>query len=358
VDSILAFNPNNFIGCDLVIDEVEQVLRHLISGSTCNKDGKRPALIARLQLLIRFARRVIVADADLSDISLNYLKVLRGDDSNIYLIQNLYKPQGYPTKFLYAKSDAEIASQLLIDISIGKKLFIATDSKANSKAIAKLVNQMKSVCPTIKVLLINSETSGGEIESEFIRNINQKVQEYDVVIATPSMSTGVSIERQWFDKVYGMFYGILTDADISQSLSRVRDNIPRVVWCKEIGTNFSRIDRSEFSIKIKTTLKNRWDREASLIRSSLCADLIVVLNGVSWDNPHIDLWARVEAANNSSMWSLRANLLERLKYEGNIVEVINYENNDPATHSVIKEAKEQVKQEHYQGGNSLTGSRI
>lgn len=348
IDSILAFNPTNFIGCDLVIDEVEQVLRHLISGSTCNKDGKRPALIARLQILIRFARRVIVADADLSDISLDYLKVLRGDDSEVYLIQNIHKPQGYPIKFLCAKSDAEIASELLIDVSRGKKLFIATDSKANSKAIAKLVNQMKSVRPRIKVLLINSETSGGEIESEFIRNVNQQVQEYDVVIATPSMSTGVSIERQWFDKVYGMFYGTLTDADISQSLSRVRDNIPRVVWCKERGTNFSRIDRSEFPIKIKNTLKNRWDREASLIRASLGADLNIVLNGVTWDNPHIDLWARVEAANNSSMWSLRANLLERLKYEGNIVKVINFDHNNPTTPNVVKEAKQMVKHEQYQ----------
>ncbi|AFY75427.1 hypothetical protein Syn7502_03592 (plasmid) [Synechococcus sp. PCC 7502] len=348
VDSILAFNPTNFIGCDLVIDEVEQVLRHLISGSTCNKDGKRPALIARLQLLIRFAQRVIVADADLSDMSLDYLKALRGDDNDIYLIQNTYKPQGYPTKFFRAKSDAEITSELLIDISNGKKLFIATDSKASSKAIAKLVNQMKSVRPRLKVLLINSETSGGEIESEFIRNINQKVQDYDVVISTPSMSTGVSIEIQWFDKVYGMFYGTLTDADISQSLSRVRDNIPRVVWCKARGNNFSRIDRSEFPVKIKNTLQSRWDREASLIRASLGADLNLVLNGVTWDNPHIDLWAKIEAANNSSMWSLRDHLLERLIYEGNIVTVINHEDSESNISNLVKEAKQQVKQEQYQ----------
>jgi len=38
VDSLLAFDPRQFVGCDLVIDEVEQVLRHLISGATCNYD--------------------------------------------------------------------------------------------------------------------------------------------------------------------------------------------------------------------------------------------------------------------------------------------------------------------------------
>ena len=37
VDSLLAINPEKFRGCDLVIDEVVQVLRHLLTSSTCNR---------------------------------------------------------------------------------------------------------------------------------------------------------------------------------------------------------------------------------------------------------------------------------------------------------------------------------
>lgn len=43
----------------LVIDEVVQVLRHLLTSSTCRKDGKLPALLTRLRQLVQIARRVI-----------------------------------------------------------------------------------------------------------------------------------------------------------------------------------------------------------------------------------------------------------------------------------------------------------
>ena len=64
VDSLLAFDPRQFVGCDLLIDEVEQVLRHLISGSTCNKDGKCPALLARLHILVKLAKSTLSLKAD------------------------------------------------------------------------------------------------------------------------------------------------------------------------------------------------------------------------------------------------------------------------------------------------------
>ncbi|NJM48828.1 MAG: hypothetical protein HC860_23860 [Alkalinema sp. RU_4_3] len=42
-----------------MIDEVVQVLRHLLTSSTCRKDGKLPALLTRLRQLVQIARRVI-----------------------------------------------------------------------------------------------------------------------------------------------------------------------------------------------------------------------------------------------------------------------------------------------------------
>ena len=78
VDSLLAINPAQFQGCDLVIDEIVQVIRHLLTSSTCNHNGKRPALLARFQDIIQAAKRIIVADADLDDATLDYLLKLRG----------------------------------------------------------------------------------------------------------------------------------------------------------------------------------------------------------------------------------------------------------------------------------------
>jgi hypothetical protein len=345
VDSLLTFDPRQFVDCDLVIDEVEQVLRHLISGSTCNKDGKRSALLARLHILVKVARRVIVADADLSDISLNYLQALRGDGSDVCLIKNDYQPEGYPTRFIVASNDVPIIQELIADVTKGNRVFVATDSKSSSKVIAKLVEKIKAIRPKIRVLLFNSDTSGGRHETDFMSNINKRVFNYDVIIATPSMSTGVSIEVKRFHKVYGLFYGTVTDADASQALSRVRDNVPRTVWSAERGINFCKIDRSSSPIHLKNALRNRWDREVSLIRAGL-GDFNLPIDSVSLDNPHIDLWANVEARTNAAMWALRDYLLERLVFEGNRVTVVTISNDDSG--KSIKEALAQTRQERYQ----------
>jgi hypothetical protein len=71
VDSLLWFDPNRFAGCDLILDEAVQVVRHLLTSSTCAKDGKRPALLSRFRELIQVSRRVIVADADLDNATLH-----------------------------------------------------------------------------------------------------------------------------------------------------------------------------------------------------------------------------------------------------------------------------------------------
>jgi len=80
VDALLAIQPDQFAGCVLVLDEVVQVLRHLLASSTCAKDGKRPALLARFRQIVSAAKQVIIADADLDNASIHYIQTLRGED--------------------------------------------------------------------------------------------------------------------------------------------------------------------------------------------------------------------------------------------------------------------------------------
>jgi len=139
VDSLLSINPEKFAGCVLVIDEFMQVFTHLLTSSTCNKDGKRAALLARLHWLIRVASWVIVADADAADIGIDYIRALRGADPPVYLIRNDYQPPGYPVRFIEATGDDAIVAELLADIRAGLKIFVATDAKRGSIALKQLV---------------------------------------------------------------------------------------------------------------------------------------------------------------------------------------------------------------------------
>jgi Domain of unknown function (DUF3854) len=326
VDSLLAIDPQKFQGCDLIIDELVQVLRHLITSSTCAKDGRRPVLLARFKELVQVARRVIVADADLDNTSLHYLQELRGEANQLFLIRNDAQPTSYSVTFLDSPNHSIITARLLADVeklSAGQVLLAATDSKRTSKVLAR---QIQKQCADRRILLINSDTSGCEAEREFIETPDAVLArgEYDVVVVSPSMATGVSIESQGvIAKVYGIFNGVSsTDADMAQALDRVREPVPRVVWCAEQGRNFSPISRSVNPIELKRHLQEQTSATVQLIRASLNANVMGTIAQYDWQSdPHVNLWAQIGAEQNRSMTQLRTALLVRLRFEGKQVDV-------------------------------------
>ena len=87
---------------------------------------------------------------------------------------------------------------------------ITNDSKGLSKAIAALIQQHY---PEKRLLVINSETSGGQAERDFLKAPHLALMgadgaDYDVIIASPSMATGISIEALGvITKVFGVFMG-------------------------------------------------------------------------------------------------------------------------------------------------------
>jgi hypothetical protein len=346
IDSILAIDPEKFAGCDLIVDEVCQVLRHLLTSSTCNKEGKRPAILARFRALVTSARRVIVADADLDNPTLNYLQALR-DEDQIFLICNDHPTDGYPVQFIEAPDRTTICESLLRDIQsqpLGQVLYVTTDSKTLSKTLFELFGK---IAPDKRVLLINSDTSGGEDEREFIANPDAVLSrsEYDIILASPSVATGTSIECQdiiW--KVYGIFAGVSgTDADIAQSLARVRQPVERIVWCAPTGRNFCKVSRSANPLELKGHLFERTSVSVSLIRSSLKTDSFIAVETIDWaSDPNIQLFAKISADQNFAMHNLRDSLFVRLKQEGNHV-TLERSHSSPVLKILLQESREAIK---------------
>ena len=345
VDSLLAIDPDAFKGCDLVLDEVCQVLSHLLTSSTCNQQGKRPVLLMRFRQLIRSAKRVILADADLDDSALRYIQQLRDDvdTTKPFLIRNDYQAPGYAVRFIQAPDSSTITGELLRDLRDGLRLYIATDSKRGSKRIHRLIEELKSSLPT---LLINSETSGGEIERAFMENpdLHLTTIALSAVTASPSAGTGLSIEGEHFDKVYGLFYGASsTDADMAQALGRVRAPIPRVVWCAKYGRSFSKAGRETSPKQLRSLLRQKTQANTLLIRASLSEVGYSGLSSYDWEaDPHIHYWSQIEAQRNRSMWHLRTALKVRLMHEGHQVEPVTL-GKDQQAHTLLKEARNDMK---------------
>ena len=347
VDGLLAINPEDFKSCDLILDEVVQVVRHLLTSSTCAQDGKRPALLARFHSVIQSARRVIVADADLNNAVLHYLQQLRGEGQPCYLVKGVRsQQQGYPVRFLEAPDRSAITAEILsavAELPKGQVLYVATDSKAGSKSLAHLLQQQH---PQLRVLTINSETSGGQDEREFIQTPDPVLErgDYDVVICSPSVATGVSIEAQGIIyRVYGIFTGVSsTDADMSQSLIRAREPVQRVVWCNRTGSNFCKVSRSTNPLELRSHLMCLTTATASLTRSQLREDSLAALQNYDWQSdPHLHLWSLIEAERNRAMRNLRTALLVRLQHEGHIVTVEEHPSNK-ALKTLLKSSRDAV----------------
>lgn len=229
----------------------------------------------------------------------------------------------------------------------GKVTFIAIDSKGMSKAIAALIQQHY---PEKRLLVINSETSGGEAERDFLKTpdlalVGADGADYDVVIASPSMATGISIEALGvITKVFGVFMGYsATDRDMTQALGRVREPVERIVWCANFGSNYSPVSRSAHPAVLKHHLRQSTSATVRLVRSNLREDVAGIVEQYNWhDNPHLDLYCKLSAAQNFPMSHLREALLVRLRFEGNRV-TLDAQPSNPAMKILLKSVREAQK---------------
>jgi hypothetical protein len=233
---------------------------------------------------------------------------------------------------------------------------VVTDTKRASKLMAA---QLQKQYPHLRILVINSETSSCEAEREFITMPDAVLArgEYDVIIASPSMATGVSIEAQGvIAEVYGVFNGCsATDVDMAQALDRLREPVPRIVWCAEFGSNYSAVSRATNSMQLKQDLLEQTIATTQLIRSSLRADTLGAIANYDWrSNPNVTLWATLSADQNRSMSRLRTALLVRLRHEGKQVTVWSA----PSDKAILKILRQVTQEINHMDAASLVAAPV
>ncbi len=245
LNSIWKLSPENWQGAIIILDEVEQSLWHLLNSRTCEQ--KRVKILRVFQELISTVLQtgglVIAQDADLSNLSLDYLKGLAGIPIEPWVVVNEWKPQtGWDVSFYDSPNPTLLIQQLELDLSTGRKCYVTTDSRCgrySSEAIECYIKQRleQFLHQYPKTLVVSSQTTStpGHEAVNFVEAINQRALDYDAVFVTPSLGTGVSIDVEHFDRVYGIFQGVLPDSEARQALARVRQGIPRIVWCAKRG---------------------------------------------------------------------------------------------------------------------------
>ena len=242
------FNPSDWYNDTVIIDECDQVFWHLLNSST-EVAKHRVSILKNLKLLIQNVLsspngKIYLASADVSDCDADYVLSLAGEIKvKPFVILNNYRPisgkcynyDGTNPKHLIAALDKVIPQG-------GHHLLCCSAQKAKSKwGTQALEERFRRKFPHLKILRIDSESVADPSHPAYgcIAHLNSILQEYDLVIASPSLETGVSIDIQGhFNAVWGIFQGVQSANSARQMLARLRETVDRHVWVRNCGMGF------------------------------------------------------------------------------------------------------------------------
>jgi hypothetical protein len=224
----------------VIVDEVEQVLAHLLSSTVRNPIG----FFNAFKQLISNAKSVVALDADLdwtsylTLISMRASKKIDVKNNSLTVLINDYKSEGKEIKIYQNKS--QLIGALLQDVEQGRKIYFSSNSK---KRIDSTYEAIRNKFPDVTAIKVTSENSNDEDIQTFITNAAYESLKYQIVLASPSIGTGVDItfpdDKEIFQAVYGIYEPLVnTHTDIDQQLSRVRHPETVKVWISPRTFNF------------------------------------------------------------------------------------------------------------------------
>lgn len=222
----------------ILIDESEQVFQALIS-KILHPDLS--VIFNNLLWLFGNAKRIICLDADLTfDLTIELIRYLREakPEDDVLGVTNTFQLGAGQTTMLY-EAKMHLLADAIEAVRSGEKAFITSNSRRFATAVDAIFQSMGKTS-----LLVTAETNDQPNTQAFIENPTEECKRYDVVVTSPTLSTGVSIDGNHFTKVYG-FFGIKpgTYQDVDQALSRVRNCKDVSVWVQ--GNKRQPIIRSE-----------------------------------------------------------------------------------------------------------------
>jgi len=244
-DSQARFNPNDWSNDVIIIDECDQVFWHLLN-STTDVAKRRVSILRNFKQLIQNVLgsehgKIYLSSADVSDTDIKYILSLAGEYKvNPFVIVNNYQPlsgkcynySGSNPKNLIAALDKAIAKG-------GHHLLCCSAQKAKSKwGTQALEQRFRHKFPHLRILRIDSHSVLDPKHPAFecIAHLNEILTQYDLVIASPSLETGVSIDiKGHFDAVWGIFQGVQPVDSVRQMLARLRETVDRHIWVSQYG---------------------------------------------------------------------------------------------------------------------------
>jgi hypothetical protein len=338
-----AFDPSAWEGALVIIDEVEQVLWHSFNSTTCR--SHRVNILASLQGLLRTALstggRLCIADADLSRVSVDYLHRLIGFPVPTWIARNLHSPaRGKRKLYNFEGNDAsELLGELLAAIARGEKVFVCTASREMQYkfSTANLEILLKEFFPDRRILRADRDTVSepGHPAAAAMEDLNGILGNYDIVLASPTIETGVSITIDHFNSVWGIASGVQTVNAVCQALERVRTDVPRYLWARSYSPN--RIGNG--SIDLRSLRRSEHENFRDIAGQLALFDTIHADDETRPET--LAAWSEYALKVNAEAVRYRAALLEKLETEGYEIVHVGATGNGGDTRSILDRNKEE-----------------
>lgn len=349
------FNPSDWENTTIIIDECEQVFWHLLNSPTCEK--YRAKIIDSLRELFKIAvstgGKIYLADADLGMNAIGYVQSQIGFPVETFILENTYKSLFKRNLYLFdGNNPSSLIQELEIAVSSGQKIICHTDGQKHKSSYGtrNLEYYLKKKYPNLKILRIDSESVSDRSHPAYgcMGNLDQILSLYDLVICSPVIETGISIDVNHFDAVFAISHGVQTVDSFAQTLARVRSEIPRYIWVSEYSPN--RIGNG--STDLNQLLAGEHFKAKNTIRILQSVGLreipeFTFLEDGDKYSPSLSLWGKNAVKINLEAKNYRELLMRKLENEG--YKIIPIAPGDKESIEALKDEIKSAKNENYSG---------
>ncbi|MEO1399626.1 MAG: plasmid replication protein, CyRepA1 family [Cyanobacteria bacterium J06635_1] len=313
------FDAEGWTDALVIIDEAEQVIWHLLNSETCI--GKRVEILEQFKLLIENTLdkegkgQVILADADLTDLSIQFIQKQAGWAIEPWIFSATKEGQPWEVSHFSQSNPATWFDALEFEILRKRRVLVHLSAQEIKSrwGTHNIELRLREQFPDKEILRIDAETVADPQHPAFgcMDKLNELLPKYDIVLASPVIETGVSIDvHGHFDSVWGCYGGVQTCDSVRQSLARLREPVPRFVWLAKHG--LSRIGNG--SPQPRQLLNSQQKMIGVNIKRLVAAGFDELDH--QWNTGALETWACMAARVNAGQICYRHTILEGLRGEG------------------------------------------
>lgn len=345
VDSLLRFADDSADeNCTIILDEVESVVRHILTSKTISASD-RLAILEKFEWLLNSCSRIILLDGHLTDATVAYIASL-APGKEVTKYENTFKAT-LPKVEIFKGSGAPLkASQIeaFKDLILkAERPAVFCDSKNDATA---LYRQLEEVHGGGTGLLLTADNSTEDLQAEFIKNPSESISshKWSFIVATPLLQDGVDISTpDYFSEVFGMFGGVVTVNSVCQMVRRVRHPIGGIkILCAARGLPLR--DGGElYAARFQKLMADRMAADISEFDERSAEEIQAEIFEEAKRCLHNQAWVELKILENIEQPYFYDFVCELLRESGHEVLELDIESAETQTH---KQVKEEVKEEY------------